>query len=172
MSNTGNNTLFIDSVNPATISLGLGDDRYVLSGSNLAANQTITIDDSQGANTLQLVGGLAIASSQVFNNAIQLTLTNGAKVNVLNASTLTFLTGGDAFTGTGGLPQTFSEFVTVALSSTVPAAGAPASIVGSVTLVNPSAPVVPTFSVAGPAAVDERNELATDRPPQTGRAIR
>lgn len=155
MSNTGNNTLFIDAVNPTTIGLGAGDDRYVLSGSNLAATQTITIDDSQGVNTLQLVGGLAIASSQVFNNAIQLKLSNGATVNVLNASTFKFLTGGDAFTGTGGLTQTFNQFVTVALGSTVPAAGAPAVSVGSVTLPNPGAVVTPTFSVTGAAAVAE-----------------
>lgn len=156
MSNTGNNILFIDAVNPTTIGLGAGDDRYVLSGSNLAATQTITIDDSQGVNTLQLVGGLAIASSQVFNNAIQLKLSNGATVNVLNASTFKFLTGGDAFTGTGGLTQTFNQFVTVALGSTVPAAGAaPAVSVGSVTLPNPGATATPTFSITGAAAVAE-----------------
>lgn len=157
MSNTGNNILFIDAVNPTTIGLGAGDDRYVLSGSNLAATQTITIDDSQGVNTLQLVGGLAIASSQVFNNAIQLKLSNGATVNVLNASTFKFLTGGDAFTGTGGLTQTFNQFVTVALGSTVPAAGAaPAVSVGSVTLPNPGGgTATPTFSITGAAAVAE-----------------
>ncbi len=155
MSTTGDNTLFLDASNPGIVGLGLGNDRYVLSGSSLRAGQQITINDADGANILQLVGGLAIASSQVSNNAIQLTLTNGAIVNVLGASTFTFLTGGDAFTGTGGLSQTFSEFVTVALGSTVPAAGAASVPVGPVTLVNPSVPVLPTFSVAGPADVAE-----------------
>ena len=146
MSTAGNNTLFLDSSNPGIVGLAGGNDRYVLSANGLSAGQQITISDAEGANTLQLAGGLAIASSQVSNNAIQLTLTNGAIVNVLNASTFTFLTGGDAFTGTGGLTQTYAQFVTVALGSTVPAAGATPVAVGPVTLVDPSVPVVPVSS--------------------------
>lgn len=132
----GNNTLFLDASNPGTVGLGLGNDRYVLSNTSLAANQSLTISDADGANTLQLVGGLTITSSLVSNNAIQLTLSNGAKVTVLGASTFTFLTGGDAFSGTGGVSQTFSQFVTVALGATVPAANAAAVPVGPVTLVS------------------------------------
>ena len=146
MSNAGNNTLFLDGSNPGIVGLAAGNDRYILSGTNLAANQKITISDSEGANTLQLVGGLAIASSRVSADAIELTLTNGAVVTVLNASTFTFLTGGDAFTGTGGLTQTYAQFVTVALGSTVPAAGATPVAVGPVTLVDPANVVVPVSS--------------------------
>lgn len=120
----------------ATIGAGLGDDRYVLSSGTLAAGQTVTISDAQGANTLQLVGGLTITSSVITANALQLTLSDGSIVNVLGADTFSFQTGGNGLNGQGGVIQTFSDFVVDGLGATVPAVGAPATSGGTVTVNN------------------------------------
>jgi hypothetical protein len=120
----------------ATIGAGLGDDRYVLSSGTLSPGQTITISDAQGANTLQLVGGLTITSSVITANALQLTLSDGSIVNVLGADTFSFQTGGNGLNGQGGVIQTFSDFVVDGLGATVPAVGAPATSGGTVTVNN------------------------------------
>lgn len=118
----------------ALIGAGSGDDRYVLSSGVLSPGQTVTISDAQGANTLQLVGGLTITSSEITANALQLTLSDGSIVNVLGADTFSFQTGGNGLNGQGGIIQNFSDFVVDGLGATVPAAGAPATSGGTVTV--------------------------------------
>lgn len=102
-----------------------GDDTYVLSPNTLSANQVIQISDTQGANKLQLIGGLTIASSSVASNAVLLTLSNGAKVTVLGADTFSYEVGGNPLTGPAGTVQTYAQFATTTLgAASVPAAGA------------------------------------------------
>ena len=154
---TGNDINILQSSDTGVVSAGAGTDRYVLDASVLTAGQAITISDT-GSNTLQLTGGLVITSSLVSNDALQLTLSNGAVITVLGASNFSFQTGGNAISGTGGTIQTYSAFVTSSLgvAAGVPAAGAPAASGGTVTInptggTGPVAPVGPVFSVAASA---------------------
>ena len=60
--------------NNGTTYRGLGgDDTYILSNS-IAANAAITIVDTSGANKIQLVNGLSVASTKFAADAVQLTL--------------------------------------------------------------------------------------------------
>ena len=119
----------------SVVGAGAGNDRYVLSAATLSNGKKITISDTAGTNTLQLVGGLVIVSSQVTSNALLLTLNNGAEITLLGANTFSYITGGDAISGTGGTTQNFNGFVTQSLGTTVPAGNTPNSG-GSVTVNN------------------------------------
>lgn len=124
----------LQATDTATVGAGLGNDRYVLDSSVISPNQSITISDADGSNTLQLVGGLTIVSSLVTSNALQLTLNNGATIAVLGANTFNFQTGGNPINGQGGLIESFADFVTNSLNTTVPAPGAAPSMGGTVTV--------------------------------------
>lgn len=113
----------IQASHPAILGAGEGNDRYILDSSLLSPNQNIRISDTKGSNTLHLVGGLEIVSSQVAVNAVMLTLNNGAIVTVLGANTFNYLIGGNPLNGSGAAQQNFSEFVTQSLKATVPATG-------------------------------------------------
>ena len=114
----------LQATDAATVGAGAGNDRYILDSSVLSSGQSITISDAQGLNTLQLVGGLVIVGSQIDNNALQLTLSNGATVSVLGAATFLFQTGGNALTGSGGTTQSYGDFAVQSLGAlAVPAAG-------------------------------------------------
>jgi hypothetical protein len=76
--------------NNGTTYRGLGgDDTYILSNS-IAANAAITIVDTSGANKIQLVDGLSVASTKFAADAVQLTLSNGAVVTINGASNFDF----------------------------------------------------------------------------------
>ena len=121
---SGNDTNILQTTDSAIVGAGFGDDIYILSEATLSANQKITISDAEGANTLQLVNGLTIVSSQVANDAVLLTLSNGAEITVLGASAFSFDIGGDAVQGTSGTVQDFATFAEQTLGTTVPDAGA------------------------------------------------
>ena len=101
--------------NPGTIDDGAGDDRYILSNNTVQAGAEITILDAEGINTIQLIDGLDIASSSVAADAVQLSLTNGAVITILQASGFTFEVGGNPLLGVDGTNQTFAEFTTTTL---------------------------------------------------------
>lgn len=147
----------------SVVGAGAGNDRYVLSAATLSNNQKITISDSSGANALQLVGGLVISSSQVTSNALLLTLNNGAQITLLGANTFSYITGGDAISGTGGTTQNYNSFVTQSLGTTVPAGNTPNSG-GSVTVNNNGGTTAggnPVQSIALTPAAASVNEGAT-----------
>ena len=125
MAFTANNDInILQASDSAVVGAGAGNDTYVLSPSTLSANQEIQISDTQGANKLQLIGGLTIASSSVASNGVQLTLSNGAKVTVLGADTFSYEVGGDPLTGTAGTVQTYAQFATTTLgAASVPTTG-------------------------------------------------
>ena len=86
-----------------------GDDVYILS-SAIASDAKISIVDTSGANRIQLVDGLSIASSRFAADAVELTLSNGAVVTVNGADKFTFEVGGNDTSGTVGTDQTYSAF--------------------------------------------------------------
>ena len=109
--------------NNGTTYRGLGgDDTYILSNS-IAANAAITIVDTSGANTIQLVDGLSVASTKFAADAVQLTLTNGAVVTINGASNFSFDLGGNSTSGTSGSVSDFAGFAAGAGVATLPASG-------------------------------------------------
>ncbi|WP_028298992.1 beta strand repeat-containing protein [Oceanospirillum beijerinckii] len=102
---------------------GEGDDIYILSGSELDAYSTVVISDAQGINCIQLIDGLKIISSAVANNTVRMTLSNGSVVDILGASDMKYVVGGDAILGGGGVEKDFAGFVKDVLESTVPSSG-------------------------------------------------
>ncbi|MBK7001379.1 MAG: hypothetical protein IPH35_15810 [Rhodoferax sp.] len=65
---------------------GGGNDTYIISSNTLSGTVTAKITDTEGANVIQLVDGLTIASSSFLSNSVQLTLSNGANVQILGAA--------------------------------------------------------------------------------------
>jgi hypothetical protein len=109
--------------NNGTTYRGLGgDDTYILSNS-IAANAAITIVDTSGANKIQLVDGLSVASTKFAADAVQLTLTNGAVVTINGASNFDFGLGGNATAGTSGSVSDFAGFAAGAGVASLPASG-------------------------------------------------
>lgn len=150
--------------NTLKVGAGEGDDVYVIDAQNFpVGNKTIVIEDlkADGNNKLVLVGGLEIVSSKVFANALELTLSNNIVVQVLGASTFLFQTGGAVFTGAGGLTQSYADFVTQSLGTTLPAAGSTTPSTGSAVTVNTNGggtsvtPPAATYALTGAASADE-----------------
>lgn len=141
------------------------DQIYQVSPTLTSAGDVITIIDQGGSNTIELAGGLTIASSIVTSNETQLTLSNGAVINVRGADTFTFSVGANTAAGQTGVDKTFSEFATDVLGVTLPAADEPAVTStsgvniddgGTVTPTDPVDPNAPTYTLtAGADSVDE-----------------
>jgi trimeric autotransporter adhesin len=134
--------------NGGTTYRGLGgDDTYILSNS-IAANAAITIVDTSGANTIQLVDGLSIASSKFAADAVQLTLSNGAVVTINGASNFSYDLGGNATSGVTGSSNTLTAFATTMGVATLPSSGSTAGS-SDVTISNSgvSSSASPTFTV-------------------------
>ena len=134
--------------NNGTTYRGLGgDDTYILSNS-IAANAAVTIVDTSGANKIQLVDGLSIASSKFAADAVQLTLSNGAVVTINGASNFTYDLGGNATAGVTGSSNTLSAFAATMGVATLPTSGSTAGS-SDVTINNSgiSSTASPTFTV-------------------------
>tara|TARA_A100000164_G_scaffold188204_1_gene167037 strand:- start:25200 stop:31388 length:6189 start_codon:yes stop_codon:yes gene_type:complete len=134
--------------NGGTTYRGLGgDDTYILSNS-IAANAAITIVDTSGANTIQLVDGLSISSSKFAADAVQLTLSNGAVVTINGASNFSYELGGNSTSGVTGSTSTLSGFATTMGVATLPTSGSTAGS-SDVTISNNgiSSTASPTFTV-------------------------
>ena len=91
---TTGNDFIVPTEDGQTYLGGGGNDTYMLSAATIAADATIVISDTEGTNKIQLVGGLEITSSLVTNNALQLTLSNGAVVQITGASSFGYDVGG------------------------------------------------------------------------------
>lgn len=126
--------IVLQNASSAYVGGDAGNDTYLLSGSMLSAGLNLTISDNKGSNSLQLVNGLAIASSKVANNALQLTLNNGSVINVFGANTFTYETGGNMTTGVDLADVSYASFAQNVLGVVVPGsgvAGGAAVIVGN-----------------------------------------
>lgn len=150
----GNDMNTLQATDNKNVSAGAGDDKYILSnGGGITAGQIINIIDTEGANTLQLIGGLTIASSKATANVIQLTLSNGGIVNVQGANTFSFEVGGDPLNNVAGIIQKFGAFVTTSLGlASVPTSNS--TVVTGATNVavkadgsTSVAPVIPTITL-------------------------
>lgn len=160
---TGNDPVFISSAK-AIIGAGAGDDWYYLSAAALEEGKTIRISDQEGTNTIQLPAGITIVGSKVAADTLQLTLSNGAQVQVLGAASFTFVLGGGPLSSDGAKTLTYGDFVTEALGSVLPAAGEPTVVNatgvtvgpdGTTTPNEPVDPTAPTYALTGAASVDE-----------------
>ncbi len=155
--NHGSGADIIVPSNSGTTYRGLaGDDTYIISNS-IAANASVTIVDTSGANKIQLVDGLSVKSSKFAADAVQLTLSNGAVVTINGASNFTYDVGGNATTGTSGSSNTLSQFASAMGVATLPSSG---STDGSsdITIANNgvSGSAAPTFTVTkSGSSVDE-----------------
>jgi S-layer protein len=133
----------IQASDSATVSAGAGNDTYIVSPATIGAGQQVTITDTEGTNTLQLVGGLSITSSQVANDALLLTLSNGAVVTLLSASAFNFNVGGNVLAGIAGTDKDYATFAQEDLGVTVPAEGE-AAVDGGAATIGGETPTTPT----------------------------
>ncbi len=108
---------------PAILGSGPGHDTYVLAPSLLPAGTSMTISDTEGNNAVQLADGLAIASSRVAANALQLTLLNGSVITLLGAAHFGFDAGGNHIAGTDVPDRSYTEFALQVLGVAEPASG-------------------------------------------------
>ncbi len=129
---SGDDFLVLQAASSAVVGAGAGNDTYLIASGMLTANNPITISDAAGANSLQLVRGLQIASAQIAATALKLNLVGGASVTVLGADKFTYEVGGNTTAGIDQPDLSYSQFVQSALGGTVPLTGvvtAPASVI-------------------------------------------
>ena len=117
--------IIVPSNNGTTYRGLAGDDTYIISN-GISANASITIVDTSGANKIQLVDGLSIASSKFAADAVQLTLSNGAVVTINGASNFTYDVGGNATTGTSGSSNSLAELASAMGVASLPSSGSTA----------------------------------------------
>lgn len=110
----GNDINLLQASDAAVVGAGLGNDVYLLGPGVLGAGQRVTISDTQGANTLRLSGGLTIQSSRATGQSLELTLSNGAIVSLLDADTFSFELGGNGLSASP-VAQSYGEFLTQSL---------------------------------------------------------
>ena len=115
--------LVLQNASAAIVGADVGNDTYLISSSMVAAGQNITISDANGNNSLQLASGLSIASSQVANNALKLTLSNGGTVTVLGADRFTYDVGGNNSAGIDNTDVGYTSFVQNTLGAALPISG-------------------------------------------------
>ena len=83
-----------------------GNDTYIVSN---AISGTVTIVDTDGTNTIQLVDGLSIASSKFAGDSAQLTLSNGAVISINGADKFSYDVGGNITSGVTGATNTYAQ---------------------------------------------------------------
>ncbi|MBB1488208.1 beta strand repeat-containing protein [Oceanospirillum sediminis] len=142
------------NVQRGIVGAAAGDDTYVLSANLIDDNAEIRISDVEGSNTVQLIGGLTIASARIAGDTAQLTLSNGAVVTVLGASTMSYVIGGNPLAGVAGVTKDYDAFVADILGTTVPTDGSVVDGVNSGTIqddgtidTNTSTPAGPSFDL-------------------------
>jgi methionine-rich copper-binding protein CopC len=129
------NDFFIPSAGDNYLGGG-GNDTYVISPMTLSGTVTAKITDTEGVNVVQWVDGMILTASSFYNDAAQLTLSTGAKVQILGASKFHFQLGANAPAGDTATSQTYAEFANT-LGVTLPAAGG-APVSGTPNFVVPS----------------------------------
>ncbi|MBK6999480.1 MAG: peptidoglycan DD-metalloendopeptidase family protein [Rhodoferax sp.] len=105
---------------------GAGNDTFIISPNTLQSDVTAKIIDTEGDNFIQLVDGLTLTASTFYADAAQLTLSNGAKVQILGASRFKYQAGANLLAGDGATVLTYSGFATslgASLNGTLPTAG-------------------------------------------------
>ncbi|AFZ43121.1 hypothetical protein PCC7418_0910 [Halothece sp. PCC 7418] len=129
--------ILVQSASPKLVGGGAGEDTYIISPSVLDGTEEITITDTQGNSSIQLVEGLEIQSSLVAANALQLTLSNGTIININEADRFTYEAGGNAVIGIDEVDNPFDTFVEEILGLTLPT-GINTLVGGAVTIISES----------------------------------
>lgn len=111
------------NVERGQVGSGAGDDAYIIAPALVDADANIIISDVEGANSIHLIGSLSITSSRIASNTLELTLSNGATITVLEATNFTFVTGGNPLQGVDGITQSYQTLVTTVLGATFPTTG-------------------------------------------------
>ena len=140
---------------------GAGNDTYIISPHTLAGTVTAKITDTEGNNVVQWVDGMTITASSFYNDAVQLTLSTGAKVQILGASKFSFQLGANAPGNDTASSLTYAEFG-AALGVSIPAAGS-APVNGGAVLIGdfalPPSPTLAAVTLMGVADLALANEL-------------
>lgn len=131
----GSDFVVAQYASPAIIGAGAGDDTYLISNDLLPAGTNLTISDALGNNSVQLASGLKIASSQVANSALKLTLDTGATVTILGANKFTYDVGGNTSAGVDQADVSYATLVQGTLGTTLPTSGTASG--GAVTIGSP-----------------------------------
>ena len=86
-----------------------GDDIYVISKA-IPDDSSLSIVDTSGKNIIQLADGLEILSTKFSSSAFQITLSNGAIINISAADKNSYEIGGNITSGIQGEQKNYLEF--------------------------------------------------------------
>ena len=86
-----------------------GDDIYVISKA-IPDDSSLSIVDTSGKNIIQLADGLEILSTKFSSSAFQITLSNGAVINISAADKNSYEIGGNITSGIQGEQKNYLEF--------------------------------------------------------------
>ena len=86
-----------------------GDDIYVISKA-IPSDSSLSIVDTSGKNIIQLADGLEILSTKFSSSAFQITLSNGAIINISAADKNSYEIGGNITSGIQGEQKNYLEF--------------------------------------------------------------
>ena len=86
-----------------------GDDIYVISKA-IPSGSSLSIVDTSGKNIIQLADGLEILSTKFSSSAFQITLSNGAIINISAADKNSYEIGGNITSGRQGEQKNYLEF--------------------------------------------------------------
>ena len=86
-----------------------GDDIYVISKA-IPDDSSLSIVDTSGKNIIQLADGLEILSTKFSSSAFQITLSNGAIINISAADKNSYEIGGNITSGIEGEQKNYLEF--------------------------------------------------------------
>ena len=86
-----------------------GDDIYVISKA-IPSDSSLSIVDTSGKNIIQLADGLEILSTKFSSSAFQITLSNGAIINISAADKNSYEIGGNITSGIEGEKKNYLEF--------------------------------------------------------------
>ncbi|MBV5300100.1 MAG: Ig-like domain-containing protein [Rhodoferax sp.] len=121
---------------------GGGNDTYVISPITLTGAVIAKITDTEGSNIVQWVDGMSISAATFYSDAAQLTLSTGAKLQILGASKFSYQLGANAPAGDAANAQSYAEFAT-ALGASLPSGSSPVTV-------NPTGYSVPVGFAAAP----------------------
>ena len=155
---TATDDIIIPTANGNTYLAFAGDDTYIITKAP-SAGATMVITDIEGANKIQLVDGLTIASSIFFADAVELTLANGAKFQITSASKFSFdvganLTTGDKASGSYA-NQSFAQFASTLGVASLPTGGTSATGTPNFLVPTGDEGIAPTFTISGAASAAE-----------------
>jgi hypothetical protein len=159
----GNDINLLQPSDAAVVGAGAGNDVYIVSPDVLTVGQRVTVSDTQGVNTLRLTGDLTVLSSRATGSSVELTLSNGAVVAILDANAFRFELGGEGLDA-APVVQTFAQLLTQTLGfAVVPPASAGVVANLTPTFVQPDGRVTRTAAPPPPPP----QELVTKLTPQT-----